>query len=614
MAEGRKSVLEGVPASLPALQQAARLQERAAGVGFDWKRAEDVWLKVEEELGELRQALRTGSRKHQEEELGDFLFSLVNYSRFLGINPESALRVTIRKFNRRFRTIEKELQTNGKDIRKTSLEELDELWNKAKSRRTRKRTRDTTARRMRHAMGPHGLGARQPARAAVRAGRRARRPRRHRREHARRRRPLGAERQSARGRRARARSPARCSAAAAARMKGALGGGVLALLGGLAMSALAEPDRRRLRPGAARQGGAARPARAADPGRGGRARAHRAAGPAGDDQRRQGGRPDRRRRDAADRRQARGGRRRRRGARLRARRDAQAAGPRRRWCARSTARRSRSRSTPPRCSRSRSTRRRSATICGVWPSASSLDADTVRRVHGRSTCPCPPDARRRPRCAGGSDAAARTSRTAAAWARRSACACRAGSGCRAGAAAAASRGAAGSASSALLILLASAGCSASTRASCCRTRTTGVPYREAPPAAAPPAGRRARAVRLGRARRHRGHLARAVRRRWAASYREPTLVLFSDAVDSACGFAQAAMGPFYCPGDQKVYIDLGFFDELREPLRRARRLRPGLRDRARGRPPRAEPARHRARGAGRAPAGRASARRTRSRC
>jgi len=141
MAEGRKSVLEGVPGSLPALQQAARLQERAAGVGFDWKRAEDVWLKVEEELGELRQALRAGSRKQQEEELGDFLFSLVNYSRFLGINPESALRVTIRKFNRRFRAIEKDLQKDGKDIRKTSLEELDELWNKSKSRRAKKRNR-----------------------------------------------------------------------------------------------------------------------------------------------------------------------------------------------------------------------------------------------------------------------------------------------------------------------------------------------------------------------------------------------------------------------------------------------------------------------------------------
>jgi XTP/dITP diphosphohydrolase len=135
MSEGRHSVLEGVPRGLPALQQASRLQERAAGVGFDWERAEDVWKKIEEELGELRQALRSRSRKTQEEELGDFLFSIVNYARFLGINPESALRVTIRKFDVRFRTIERELRKEGKDIRQTSLAELDALWNKAKARR-----------------------------------------------------------------------------------------------------------------------------------------------------------------------------------------------------------------------------------------------------------------------------------------------------------------------------------------------------------------------------------------------------------------------------------------------------------------------------------------------
>jgi MazG family protein len=138
MSEGRKSVLEGVPKGLPALQQAARLQERAAGVGFDWERAEDVWHKIEEELREFRQAIRSRSRKKQEEELGDFLFSLVNYSRFLGINPESALRVTIRKFNGRFRSIERELRKQGRDIRGSSLAELDGLWNRAKVRHRKK--------------------------------------------------------------------------------------------------------------------------------------------------------------------------------------------------------------------------------------------------------------------------------------------------------------------------------------------------------------------------------------------------------------------------------------------------------------------------------------------
>jgi XTP/dITP diphosphohydrolase len=117
------------------LQQAERLQERAARVGFDWKRKEDVWLKIEEELGELKQTLRSRSRKRQEEEMGDFLFSVVNYSRFLGINPESALRGTIRKFVDRFTSIERALAKEGKDIKASSLEELDALWNKAKKRK-----------------------------------------------------------------------------------------------------------------------------------------------------------------------------------------------------------------------------------------------------------------------------------------------------------------------------------------------------------------------------------------------------------------------------------------------------------------------------------------------
>lgn len=132
MAEGRESVLEGVPKHLPALQRAARVQERAAKVGFDWKKREDVWKKVEEEAGELKKVLRTRNKKRREEEFGDFLFALVNYARFVDVNPENALRSTIEKFDRRFRYIESELKKEGKDIHDSSLEEMDKHWNRAK--------------------------------------------------------------------------------------------------------------------------------------------------------------------------------------------------------------------------------------------------------------------------------------------------------------------------------------------------------------------------------------------------------------------------------------------------------------------------------------------------
>ncbi|MEK9139031.1 MAG: nucleoside triphosphate pyrophosphohydrolase [Bacteroidota bacterium] len=132
MAEGRASVLEGVPKHLPALQRALRVQERAAKVGFDWKRIDDVWNKVEEELGELKKTLRTKNKKRREDEFGDFLFALVNYARFIDVNPENSLRNTIEKFNRRFRYIEQELKKAGKDIHDSSLEEMDEHWNRAK--------------------------------------------------------------------------------------------------------------------------------------------------------------------------------------------------------------------------------------------------------------------------------------------------------------------------------------------------------------------------------------------------------------------------------------------------------------------------------------------------
>ncbi len=132
MAEGRNSVLDGIPKHLPALQRAGRVQERAAKVGFDWDAKDDVWLKVTEEAEEFRQALASGNEKHAEEEFGDYLFALVNYARFENINPENALRATVEKFTRRFQFVEDEFRKQGKDIHSSSLEEMDGFWNSAK--------------------------------------------------------------------------------------------------------------------------------------------------------------------------------------------------------------------------------------------------------------------------------------------------------------------------------------------------------------------------------------------------------------------------------------------------------------------------------------------------
>ena len=132
MSEGRSSVLDGVPGGLPALQRALRVQERAAKVGFDWEKMEDVWKKVEEETRELGEALSSGNAARAEEEFGDFLFAMVNYARFLGIHPENALRGTVEKFIRRFRYIEEELSRRGKDPAASTLAEMDEIWNQAK--------------------------------------------------------------------------------------------------------------------------------------------------------------------------------------------------------------------------------------------------------------------------------------------------------------------------------------------------------------------------------------------------------------------------------------------------------------------------------------------------
>ncbi|MGE5313800.1 MAG: nucleoside triphosphate pyrophosphohydrolase [Acidobacteriota bacterium] len=131
--EGRESIIDGVPQHLPALQRAQRLQEKAAQVGFDWKAKDDVWKKVEEEMREFHEAAEHNDPRRMEEEFGDLLFSLVNYSRFVHVHPEDALRGTTNKFVRRFRFIEHELKKAGKDIHSSSLEEMDALWNEAKA-------------------------------------------------------------------------------------------------------------------------------------------------------------------------------------------------------------------------------------------------------------------------------------------------------------------------------------------------------------------------------------------------------------------------------------------------------------------------------------------------
>ena len=130
---GRTSMLEGVPKELPALQRAQRLQEKASKVGFDWKKKEDAWKKVDEEMQELHSAVEEGSRMKTEEEFGDLIFALVNYGRFIHVNAENALRHTAQKFTTRFQHIEKRLKEMGKDIHSSSLEEMDALWNEAKN-------------------------------------------------------------------------------------------------------------------------------------------------------------------------------------------------------------------------------------------------------------------------------------------------------------------------------------------------------------------------------------------------------------------------------------------------------------------------------------------------
>jgi nucleoside triphosphate diphosphatase len=138
--EGRESILDGVPQIMPALQRAFRLQEKASKVGFDWNNKEDIWKKVVEEIEEMQKEEVKGQNskvknevnEELENEIGDVFFALVNYSRFLKINPENALRRTNKKFIKRFNHIEKKLKENGKKINESNLEEMDIYWNESK--------------------------------------------------------------------------------------------------------------------------------------------------------------------------------------------------------------------------------------------------------------------------------------------------------------------------------------------------------------------------------------------------------------------------------------------------------------------------------------------------
>jgi XTP/dITP diphosphohydrolase len=129
--EGSKSVLSGVPNSLPAMVKAYRIQEKARGVGFDWENTEQVWEKVQEELQEFQKEKNQNSEK-MEDEFGDLLFALINYARFININPEDALEKTNRKFIKRFNFIEQKAKEQGKLLPEMSLDEMETLWQQAK--------------------------------------------------------------------------------------------------------------------------------------------------------------------------------------------------------------------------------------------------------------------------------------------------------------------------------------------------------------------------------------------------------------------------------------------------------------------------------------------------
>ncbi len=133
MNEGKRSVLSGVPLSLPAMIKAYRIQDKAKGMGFDWEKPEQVWEKVEEEMKELRAEIdNMAAAEKVENEFGDLLFALINYARFIGVNPEDALEKTNKKFIKRFLYLESKAKENGNSLKSMSLKEMDVFWNEAK--------------------------------------------------------------------------------------------------------------------------------------------------------------------------------------------------------------------------------------------------------------------------------------------------------------------------------------------------------------------------------------------------------------------------------------------------------------------------------------------------
>jgi XTP/dITP diphosphohydrolase len=130
--EGKKSVLEGVPKSLPAVVKANRIQDKVAGVGFDWEKPEQVWEKVQEELTELNEEVKKGNTENIEKEFGDVLFSMINYARFINVNPENALEKTNKKFINRFQYLEEATKKEGKSLADMSLSEMDVFWEASK--------------------------------------------------------------------------------------------------------------------------------------------------------------------------------------------------------------------------------------------------------------------------------------------------------------------------------------------------------------------------------------------------------------------------------------------------------------------------------------------------
>ena len=131
--EGKTSVLEGVPKSLPAMVKSMRIQEKARGVGFDWDDKHQVWDKVKEELMELKTEIDKGDEKKTNDEFGDFIFSLINYARFVNVNPENSLEKTNQKFIKRFQYMEKQIKSKGQNLSDLTLKEMDVYWNEAKA-------------------------------------------------------------------------------------------------------------------------------------------------------------------------------------------------------------------------------------------------------------------------------------------------------------------------------------------------------------------------------------------------------------------------------------------------------------------------------------------------